>query len=454
MNLTEKVLEIYKDYSICPDCLGRMFSLLATNTTNFERGQSILLTTTMQLHKDYLSKVDKEFDRVVYNLKNLAERGKYVPARNVLEKEGLSYSTQFDEGKCYLCQDIFSNLEGYVDSAIEELKKYEYESILVGTNLSGEIINREDMFKAKYEILESESFKSHFNREIGKILTQKVQKPAEFNKPDITVIFSLNYETFTVDLLIRSLFIYGKYNKLVRNIPQTHWDCRKCQGSGCEACNNTGKQYPTSVEELISPKFKEASKSNDSKFHGAGREDIDVRMLGNGRPFILELKNPLLRNLDLNVLKKKVNKKNKKRIKIDNLRYSSKDEVKQIKLKSENVKKRYHALINSPDLEISKEDFLLLEKKVVDQITGKMIYQKTPIRVSHRRADKTREKKVYSVKGTFIKPTLFKFIIETQGGTYIKELISGDEGRTKPSFSEIFGTRLICKQLDVMHIGL
>ena len=26
-----------------------------------------------------------------------------------------------------------------------------------------------------------------------------------------------------------------------------------------------------------------------SKFHSAGREDIDVRMLGGGRPFVLEL---------------------------------------------------------------------------------------------------------------------------------------------------------------------
>lgn len=28
------------------------------------------------------------------------------------------------------------------------------------------------------------------------------------------------------------------------------------------------------------------------KFHSGGREDIDVRMLGNGRPFLIELINP------------------------------------------------------------------------------------------------------------------------------------------------------------------
>jgi tRNA pseudouridine synthase 10 len=454
MNIIEKVLEIYKDYSICPHCIGRMFSLLATNTTNFERGNSILLTTTMQLHKDYLSQVKNEFDPIIANLKNLAERSKYDPARNVLENEGLGFSNQHEENKCYLCQDIFSNLNVYVESAMEKLEKYEYESLLVGTNLSAEIVNREDTFKAKYEILESESFKNHFNREVGKILTQRVQKNTEFKNPDITVIFSLSYDSVSIDLLIRSLFIYGKYQKLIRGIPQTHWDCRKCRGSGCEACNYTGKQYSTSVEELISPKFIEISDSTASKFHGAGREDIDVRMLGDGRPFILELKNPIIRHLDLKKLKKYVNKKNRKKIKIEDLRYSSKDEVKKIKSKAENVKKQYLALVESPNLTLSKEKFLIFQKKVADQIIGRTILQKTPLRVSHRRADKIREKRIYNVEGTFLKPSTFKFIIETQGGTYIKELINGDQGRTSPSFSEIFGTPLICKELDVINIGL
>ena len=342
----------------------------------------------------------------------------------------------------------------YVESAIRELGKYEYDNLLVGTNLNAEIVNREDNFKANYEILESESFKSHFNREVGKILTQRVQKPTEFKNPDITVIFTLSYDSFNIDLLIRSLFIYGKYQKLKRGIPQTHWDCRKCRGSGCEACGYTGKQYPTSVEELISPRFKEAAESITSKFHGAGREDIDVRMLGNGRPFILELKNPVFRSLDINKIKKYVNKKNKKIIKIENLRYSSKDEVKQIKFKAEKVKKQYLALVESPNLAFSKEEFILFQKKVSEQIIGKTISQKTPQRVSHRRADKIREKKIYNVEGTFLKPSIFKFLIETQGGTYIKELINGDQGRTRPSFSEIFGTPLICKELDVINIGL
>jgi len=80
------------------------------------------------------------------------------------------------------------------------------------------------------------------------------------------------------------------------------------------------------------------------------------------------------------------------------------------------------------------------------------LQQRTPLRVSHRRADKIREKKIFRVEGKFIKPNVSEFIVEAQGGTYIKELISGDNGRTTPSFSDIYGFSLECKKLDVLKI--
>jgi len=58
------------------------------------------------------------------------------------------------------------------------------------------------------------------------------------------------------------------------------------------------------------------------------------------------------------------------------------------------------------------------------------------------------------LKSKLLSQTIFEFIIESQGGTYIKELINGDDGRTTPSFSEIFGSSLLCKKLDVLNIKI
>ena len=60
--------------------------------------------------------------------------------------------------------------------------------------------------------------------------------------------------------------------------------------------------YQESVEEFISEPVLLAAKGVASKFHGSGREDIDARMLGNGRPFVLEISEPKIRTLDYKIL--------------------------------------------------------------------------------------------------------------------------------------------------------
>jgi len=72
----------------------------------------------------------------------------------------------------------------------------------------------------------------------------------------------------------------GRYRKLRRGLSQSPWIIDGAQkGSG-------------SVQELIESWAMPHLKADSCKFVTAGREDIDVRMLGNGRPFILEIFNP------------------------------------------------------------------------------------------------------------------------------------------------------------------
>ncbi|MFX1345471.1 MAG: tRNA pseudouridine(54/55) synthase Pus10 [Promethearchaeota archaeon] len=449
----DKVLQIYQKYYLCVHCLGRMFSLLATQTTNQKRGNSLLLSLTMENHKKYLSNNNMEQKGAIFNLKLLAENAKYLPAQTVLKHEGIEYRLKNESQPCYLCNNIFLEIEKYAKKCIEVLEGIEINDFLVGSTPDSEIINREDRFKTEFNILEAESFKSHFNRVTGKILMGKLEKPPEFNNPDVLIIYNIGIKSFTINLKLKSLFIFGRYNKLIRGIPQTHWFCRNCMGKGCNLCNFTGKQYLVSIEELISPEFIKESKATDSKFHGAGREDIDVKMLGLGRPFILELKAPKTRKLDLAKIENNVNKNNKKKVKIRNLRYSNKKEVIRFKTEAKNTKKVYRSLVEST-IKISKGEFEEKLSKLKNTFENQQIHQRTPFRVSHRRADKIRGKIIYHIEGKQVKSNLFEFKIETQGGTYIKELINGDNGRTSPSFADIFKTPLTCKELDVIEISL
>ena len=83
---------------------------------------------------------------------------------------------------------------------------------------------------------------------------------------------------------------------------------------------------------------------------------------------------------------------------------------------------------------------------------GQKIKQKTPQRVIHRRADLERPRMVYDLKVKKIAEDEIEAKITGQGGLYIKELISGDDGRTIPSFSSILGFGAKCYQLDVIQL--
>jgi tRNA pseudouridine synthase 10 len=428
-----------------------MFSLLGTNTTNEERASSLFLSITMENHQKLLSGTTNEREIAVRNLKILAQNANYATALKILKKEGIEFSQKNTELECYLCKNIFNNLEDYAQKAQKKLSDIEFDTLLVGTSPEAEIVNKEDKFKSRLQLIEAESFKSHFNREVGKILSEKLNKEPEFQYPDITIIYTIGYDSCSIRLLIRSLFIYGRYKKLIRGIPQTKWPCGKCNGKGCEECDFTGKQYQTSVEELISPDFISSAKARGSKFHGAGREDIDVRMLGSGRPFVLELINPKVRSLNLETIRRKVNSLNEGKVEINELRYSDKKEVVQLKEEAENTQKTYKALVRG-EKNVDEATFREKMKLIKDIFEEEILDQRTPNRVSHRRADKVRKKQIYKIEGVFLEPDLYEFIIKTQGGTYIKELINGDEGRTSPSLTEIFNMQLVCEELEVINI--
>jgi len=83
-----------------------------------------------------------------------------------------------------------------------------------------------------------------------------------------------------------------------------------------------------------------------------------------------------------------------------------------------------------------------------------LIEQRTPIRVSHRRADKVRKRSVKKITVKKIDSKILELTIECEGGLYIKELISGDEGRTQPSVSSLLGTPARCVELDVLEVNI
>lgn len=351
-----------------------------------------------------------------------------------------------DDADCVICGNIFDRINDELFDKIYNKIEHlgvEFDTFLVGTSLDKAIKQNDDEISDSLDVV-VEPIKKELNRIIGREIENNSNKEVSFEKQDIVINVDIRKKT-KVRLQINPLFIEGKYNKYLRGIPQTKWPCTKCKGRGCDECNGTGKQYPESVEELLSERILDVTRGYEAKFHGAGREDIDVLMLGSGRPFVLEIKEPKIRKINLKELEEEINKSAKGKTAYHGLKFVERNRKAEIKVSSPDTYKVYKALVKC-DEPYDKSKLKDLEK--LDEIN-----QQTPIRVLRRRADKVRIKHVKELKSEVIDDYTFEITIKTEGGLYIKELISGDEGRSKPNVSEILGVNAVCAQLDVIEVS-
>ncbi len=80
------------------------------------------------------------------------------------------------------------------------------------------------------------------------------------------------------------------------------------------------------------------------------------------------------------------------------------------------------------------------------------IKQTTPVRVLHRRSWAVRDKVVYRLKAEYINEHYMHVCLLASAGTYIKEFVHGDLGRTVPSVGSLLETESDILQLDVTNV--
>ncbi len=437
MELSKKAQKMLKEHPLCDHCLGRQFALLGYDLSDQKRGETLKLMLTMKNHQLALSG-EKEG---LLNLRILASNGSFEMAAEILRN---MRKRPRKKSECYLCQGFFRRLDILVQKTLVALGVYEYTTFLVGIELPNTVEEREDEFKAHFEVSYGESMRNEFSREIGKKITMATKKLADYKRPDVVVLI----KPFTGEVIIQSnpFYVRGEYKKLVRDIPQSKWFCRSCRGEGCPKCGGTGKMYHESVEEIIARPLLSKTGGEDLAFHASGREDVDARMLGTGRPFVIEVKKPKKRFIDLQSLAEQVNKLATGKVEVLNLRSASKDDVKRLK-KAESTTKVYKVYIDF-DRNVTDEEL----NAITESLTKTSIRQQTPLRVLHRRADLIREKYIYEANIKRLAPNRVEMKIRCQGGLYIKELVSGDEGRTVPSVASIINAKAKPIDLDVLKI--
>ncbi len=366
-----------------------------------------------------------------------AERGRIM--REAADPE----ATPLEPAKCVLCEGLVEEYDDLAAEVQHALEDYEWDTFLVGTKVPKRVARMEKDLAKPLPSVWVEALKSEVNREVGRRVEAASDGEVDFEGPDVTVLVDPEFNT--VDVQVRSVYVYGRYIKHDRGIPQTRWPCRRCRGKGCEACDGTGQQYSTSVEQLVADPFMEALSGKEHALHGAGREDIDARMLGRGRPFVLEVRRPRRRHWDPEDMENRVNQHAEGRVAVSGLRPSDKAEV--VSLKDATWEKTYLITFKVGDA-VTREDL----EGAADTLSGTVIKQRTPQRVAHRRADKERPRMVKHLALVDLSGDTAQVEVRGESGIYVKELIHGDRGRTQPSMAELLGGSCDVVELDVLQV--
>jgi tRNA pseudouridine synthase 10 len=412
MSILEDAREVAAQSPVCDPCLGRVFADRSFGLTNAERGRSLRVAAALE---------DDE------------------------EPEDVARED------CWVCEGACARFDEWAERCVDAVEGVEFDTYQVGTRAPPLVEENEVLLREGAGLPEDagELFKSEFNREVGKRFGRLTETEVEFGRPDVQ--FLLDIDADAVEVEINSTFVYGRYRKLERDIPQTEWPCNKCHGTGylgkqpCDKCDGTGYMYQESVEGLTAPVVMDVMDGTDAKFHGAGREDVDALMLGTGRPFVVEIMEPRRRDVNVERLEGDINAFAEGKVEVEGLRLAAYDMVERVK--ELNASKRYRAEVEFGD-DVSEDELA----GALAELDGATIEQYTPNRVDHRRAALTRTREVFEATGEWTDERHATVEVHGAGGLYIKELVSGDEGRTEPSLAGVLGVDAEVTALDVTGV--
>ncbi|WP_225335079.1 tRNA pseudouridine(54/55) synthase Pus10 [Halomicrobium urmianum] len=405
---------------LCDSCLGRLFADRSFGLANAERGRSLRISVALE--------DDEPFE---------------------------------PDEDCWVCEGESARFEEWADRAAAAVRGYEFDTYQLGTKVPPLLEENDRLLREDLGLpvgdgedddrtdFAGERLKTEFNREVGKRVGGRVDAEVDFERPDVQL--TLDLATDEVEVQVNSAFVYGRYRKLERDIPQTEWPCKECHETGikageeCPGCGGTGYRYDESVEELTAPVVLEAMDGAEAVFHGAGREDVDALMLGTGRPFVIEVKEPRRRDVDVESLEAEINEFADGEAEVEGLRQATHDMVERVKEHDASKTYRMDVEFGAPVDEDALADAL-------DALEGATIEQETPQRVDHRRASLVRTREVYAIDGELVDDRHADLEVHGAGGLYVKELVSGDEGRTEPSLAGELGVDAEVTALDVLAV--
>ncbi len=432
ISLIERAVRVIEMYALCDHCLGRLFARVGYGLENYERGRALKDTIYLLVHHKLRSVDSSEEQRKLLELiLKLAESGHEPSIRYLRENLGVNVQVK----SCSICGGkYFGKIDKLAELVLDKLKdfRHEFKSYYVGSRLPKEVIAREVEITTSLGIDTAESIKRELNRLLGKKLREYL-KDKEFKRDNADLEIIVDFEREQVELDVKPLYLYCRYRKLYRGISQVQLRLN----------------VVTSVQKVLNETIGKAVSAQEVIIHASGREDLDVRMLGDGRPLVIALIKPE-RRPEPEEFRKIVEETlvdMPVELELSEVKRAVKTDIVKLKKDANRHSKIYRVLVLLRE-DVSEEQLRSLE----NYFRNRQVTQYTPRRIRRKPPHKKRVRMVYELKARKLAPRLIELLIKCQGGLYVKELITGDEGRTNPSIADTLGVDAIPIELDVMDV--
>ena len=345
--------------------------------------------------------------------------------------------------------DICSGLMYKTDSIIHQIREtlndnYRFDTFLIGVTLPPNLFEKEDQIRARFKIRGRENIKSQLIRNLRKKFSEVTKKQIDILHPDLTINLQFQKNTSPkINVKMRSLIMLGRYVKKNRGIPQrsggehNNGNEISVQNQPYHVFNRTHTQVSKictsageSIQSVISKEILRITRGEALKFSWIGSEDENSLVLGSGRPFFIQIRNPKTIRLDHKTLGFQ--------------KYGL----------FVNIEKFFKRLPEQPVQFIAKTRVVIQASRQIgkeDHLKIKSLTNSIVVFPNQKNKSRSSAKRIYFIDVVKTNDKVFELDVIADGGLAIKQFVEGRE-YISPNISAVANLQCKCLLFDILDI--
>ena len=371
-----------------------------------------------------ISKIFKNHDLCEYCAGRLISKFTGKPSSKLLGKKYLKKFCKSSDTKCYICKNIFQNLDTMLSNIYEKSNNIDFKTFNLGLTLKNSFLEKDDHIKSKFKIKGIENIKFGISKEMAKKISQKTKSKRILVDPEMFI--QANFKDESCTIRTKPIFIYGRYNKKIRKLPQKQLSCKKCNGIGCHNCDFKGFENIESIEGKISNFLIKKFDGTQVKINWIGGEDQSSLVLGKGRPFFVKILNPKRRNRTL-----------RKSLKLEDISLLDLKKISAQPKGSIPFKSKVSIIVDT------KKPISLIQLKKLQNLENSKIHDPS-------KDKKGNSRQIYEIHYKKLGKNSFLLDLFADGGISLKSFIQNSD--VTPNVSELLENSCKCKSLDFKNI--